>query len=337
MRLKREVYLGAVLAVSVMISAGYLSAADTEWNLTGPYSFENLSVFLIHTIDTADAETLVPLDEAIEKGYVTVFETGTVGELQIENTSEWPVFIQTGSIVKGGRQDRLLPHDVVVAARSGKKPLASFCVEQSRWSARGKESDAVFQVAPCVIADREIIMAAKVEKSQSKVWEEVAAKEEQLSLYVRGGRAGSPVSPTSLPMTLENEQVQDKTKAYVDSITSQVHSCTDAVGLVVAINGEISNADIYRGPILFTKLLPKLIDAAAVEALSKSADEVASKSVALEEVRDWLRDAGTGDAQTKCVGSTMYLRSVEGDKAISFESLSDTTRNQWIHRSILSK
>ena len=163
MQPKNAVCLSAVLALSVMVSANRVIAAEDQWNLTGPYSFENLSVFLVHGEDATQTEILLPLDEAIEKGYLTVYETGEVGELEVENRSDWPVYIQSGSIVKGGRQDRMLPHDIIIAARSGKKPLASFCVEQGRWSPRGKESATAFEVAPGLIGDRFILLAAKEE------------------------------------------------------------------------------------------------------------------------------------------------------------------------------
>jgi hypothetical protein len=337
MQWKDAICLGAVIAVSSMTGACETGAAEDQRNLSGPYSFENLSVFLIHSEDSATVEDLLSLDEAVEKGYLTVFETGDVGELEMENTSDWPVYIQSGSVVKGGRQDRMLPHDIVVAAHSGKKPLASFCVEQGRWSARGEESDVIFKVAPALVADRDILMAAKVEESQSKVWEGVASKVDDFDVHVRGGRAANPISPSSLPMTLENEEIQNKTSAYVEAITSQTSSCTDATGMVVVINGKISSVDLYHGRTLFEKLFPKLIDAAAVEALAKSTEDGTKEQLTVEEIAIWLSAAEQGDSQSKNVGGTMFLRTIESENAISFESLSDTVENRWIHKNILSK
>ena len=337
MQWKDEICISAVFAVSMMICANDARAAGEQWHLTGPYSFENLSIFLVHAEDATDTENVLPLDEAIAKGCLTVFETGNVGELEVENTSDFPVYIQSGSVVKGGRQDRMLPHDIIVAARSGRKPLASFCVEQGRWSARGNESDRVFEVAPGLIADREILMAAKVEESQSKVWAGVATKVDKFSSHVRGGRAASPLSPSSLPMALENEDIRTKTRLYVESITSQTSPYVDAVGLVVVINGKVSSADLYRGRTLFAKLFPQLIDAAAIEALATSTDEGGEDQITTEEVETWLSNAGKGDTQLKSLGGAIYLRSVESENAISFESLSDTTGNRWIHKNILSK
>ena len=45
--------------------------------------------------------------------------------------------ILAGAIAKGGKQNRVLGMDLVLKPQSGKVPVTSFCVEQSRWSPRG--------------------------------------------------------------------------------------------------------------------------------------------------------------------------------------------------------
>ena len=72
----------------------------------------------------ADANGPVPLtlDEALGNGSVKVVETGEVNELKIENTGGEPVFIQSGDIVKGGRQDRTLTTSLILPPHSGEIP-----------------------------------------------------------------------------------------------------------------------------------------------------------------------------------------------------------------------
>ncbi len=71
------------------------------------------------------------------KGTVRVVETGSVNELRIENSGDEDVFIQSGDIVKGGRQDRVLTVSFVLPQKSGEVPVAAYCVEHGRWSQRG--------------------------------------------------------------------------------------------------------------------------------------------------------------------------------------------------------
>ncbi|MHC4777420.1 MAG: ARPP-1 family domain-containing protein [Planctomycetota bacterium] len=115
-----------------------------EYRVSGPYTFKNLSLYLVHGFDRMEGKDFITLEEAMDKKYVVVHETDNVRQLAIENISDKNVFIQSGDIVKGGKQDRILRVDVILPAESGKVPIQSFCVERGRWSRRGKESTRKF-------------------------------------------------------------------------------------------------------------------------------------------------------------------------------------------------
>jgi len=124
--------------------------APGEYRYTGPHTHENLTIYLIHGNETIKPHFL-SLQEALERELAVVHETDQVGQLAIENRSTTEdLFIQSGDIVKGGQQDRVLQYDMMIPPGSGKVPLASFCVEQGRWSPRGKENSRKFTApAPC--------------------------------------------------------------------------------------------------------------------------------------------------------------------------------------------
>ena len=91
--------------------------------VAGPFTYENLSIFLLRGSDALDGSRFIPLDEALEQKCVTVHETGTVGQLEVENLSDsLDLYIQAGDVVKGGRQDRTLGVDFVLPAKSGRVP-----------------------------------------------------------------------------------------------------------------------------------------------------------------------------------------------------------------------
>ena len=143
-------YNGFVVRVAVamllLCSCGVATddGMSTDARLSGPYTHDNLSVYFIHSDQDVDNEPLLILAEALEKDLLVVHETGNVGELAVENLCDYPVFIQAGDIVKGGRQDRVLAYDLIVYPDDGVTPIPSYCVEQGRWSRRGGESDAEF-------------------------------------------------------------------------------------------------------------------------------------------------------------------------------------------------
>ncbi len=107
-------------------------ASGPDYRLSGPFSHDNLAVFFLHGPDPIQGKKFLTLDEALRARKVIVHETKQVHQLAIENVSTEEVFVQAGDIVKGGQQDRTIANDLVVPPRSGKVPLASFCVEQGR-------------------------------------------------------------------------------------------------------------------------------------------------------------------------------------------------------------
>src|SRR5262249_30099417 len=135
-----------LLAVAAALVAGPLLAAEPEKpaepTISGPHTHSNLSVFLLHGKDTIPTRMkLLTLQEALEQKKLIVHETSNVNQLSVENVSDdVEVFIQSGDIVKGGKQDRLMACDMLVSPKSGKLPIGSFCCESGRWRQRRAES-----------------------------------------------------------------------------------------------------------------------------------------------------------------------------------------------------
>lgn len=132
--------------------------ASEPQRISGPFVHENLAVYFIHGTSVPGPVPLT-LSEALAAGKVAVHETGKVNELSIENTGGEEVFVQAGDIVKGGQQDRVLTVSFLVPANSGRMPIGAFCVEQGRWSARGKEDVRTFSSADKAVPSREAKLA----------------------------------------------------------------------------------------------------------------------------------------------------------------------------------
>src|SRR5262249_13385363 len=100
--------------------------AAAEYTFSGPFTHANLTLFLVQGKDTLPGKNFLALQEALEQKKIVVHETQNVNELSVENVSpEVEVFTQTGDIVKGGKQDRLIAFDLIVPAKSGRLPIAS--------------------------------------------------------------------------------------------------------------------------------------------------------------------------------------------------------------------
>src|SRR5437899_4269711 len=176
-----------------------------DYRLEGPFTQGNVTVFLLHGKDKIKGERFITLQEALVQKKVIVRETRSVNELSIENISSQEVYVQSGDIVKGGQQDRMMAVDLILPPRSGRIPIAAFCVENGRWSQRGSEQVTVFNSSANVVASREVKLAAKMKGSQGDVWRGVSAAQDKLSATT-GTRVNGEASPTSFQLTLENKE-----------------------------------------------------------------------------------------------------------------------------------
>ncbi len=140
------VLLAVAVPLGVLISAQVRSESskdeggsgqDTQmqavdYRLSGPFTHKNLTIFLIHGESMIEGKSILTLQEALEQRKVVVYETKSVNELSIENRSDQDIYVQAGDIVKGGQQDRVLAVDLIVPPKSGRMPIAAFCVESGR-------------------------------------------------------------------------------------------------------------------------------------------------------------------------------------------------------------
>jgi hypothetical protein len=313
-----------------------LSALHAGQRITGPYTHDNLSVYLIHGEKSAAGPKLLTLQQAMDRKMVVVHETGNVNELAVENVSSDDVFIQGGDIVKGGRQDRVLSEDFVLPARSGKVPVASFCVESGRWTGRGQEVSTQFSKSDRTVATKALKLAVREGKGQQAVWTEVANAQGKMakSAGLASPAQLSAASPTSMQLALENAKVRENTVTYERALSKIIDSKPDVVGYVAAINGRISNADVYASNDLFVALWPKLLQASAVEALSErtNAKPAAPPVTAIEGV---LREAEAGKASSKDKKQLQLVRK-DSEKAIQHETR-DRSSGQLLHKSLIAK
>lgn len=309
----------------------------SNYRLSGPYQHENLTVFLVHGPDQPDGRMFITLQDAMERKIVVVHETSDVNELAIENTSNIEeVFVQAGDIVKGGRQDRVLSVDLILPAKSGKVPISSFCVENGRWSQRGDEPTGQFNASAGMVATKELKLATRSEASQARVWDEVRDAQEKLSKNV-GTSVASAASETSLQLSLEHGKVQETSAAYVDKLSSIVNGSNDVIGFAFAINNELSSADVYSSSALFKRFWPRLLKAAAIEAVAELTPNVKNEQVSMIVTGEFLISSERGDETFNDITTRTRMIKRDGAKGVFFETRDMDHEGVWVHRNYLTK
>jgi hypothetical protein len=364
----------AAVSVSPLMLFSFtgLGGAQTpeEHRISGPVVHENLAVYFIHG-KSAPGKVPLTLEEAMAKGLVKVRETSNVNQLEVENLGTDEVFVQSGDIVKGGKQDRTLMVSLVLPPKSGAVPIASFCVEQGRWSARGREDAKNFSTASAAVPSREMKLAMKAPmpakpaaepgntaangdrgrmqlagnaaisetgERQQKVWENVRKTQSRLTGNL-GASVQSAQSGSSLQLALENEKLMDAQKLYINALKAAGESSDDIVGFIFAVNGELNSADVYPSNGLFRKMWTKLLTASVIEAIGHK-DEPAVAPPEAAAASAFLAAAEAGKSSEKSLNAGVKLQTREADKAYLFETArapSPSAPAAWVHRNYLAK
>lgn len=312
------------------------SGPASTYRLSGPYTHKNLTVFLVHGSDSVTGHDFLTLQEALAEKKVVVYETKNVNELAIQNFSAQDVYVQAGDIVRGGDQDRMISVDFIVPPKSGRMPIAAFCVESNRWSKRGLEESRQFSSSLNSISSKDLKLAAKRANSQTQVWDGVAATQTKLSKNV-GGNVQAAVSTSSLELSVENDKVKETTASYIEALSGIVKDRPDVIGYAFAINGSVNSADVYASRQLFSKLWPKLLKANAVEAVSELQETVKTEPVTSEIINGFMIDSEKGAVAEKEVTQRVRLLTREDDQNIFFETRDRAKKDAWIHRNYIRK
>lgn len=303
--------IALLVVAAIVMQAGEVPQAS-GYTLLSPIRSGNLTVFPAVASKSYDTGEFITLDEGLHSGDVVVTEAGQarglirrrpgrpgvihpvrdaeVNRLVLINNSKRPLLLLAGEIVTGGKQDRVIGKDRIVPAESDPVDLSVFCVEPGRWVAAGgkyefstaREGAALF-AAPAV---RSKAMAAK---DQQQVWDQVRSSQQAMSetVVVNGAAAAAPIinSTSSYARVMENKDVQKQVDSVAEPVQRNYESVIrqlrekNAVGVVVAVNGDIVWADLFASTQLLQKYWPKLVRSYATEAVITRAKggEVSSK------------------------------------------------------------
>ena len=192
-------------------------------------------------------------DAAVANGILVVTEKGGGGAVPVvvmENRSRSDhVFVMAGEVISGGKQTRTVRRDIILSpGQRVETPV--FCVEAHRW--KGKASFG----AAGVLVPQSIQKAVRKGADQSAVWGEVARNNAAL---------GSENATGSLELGLKAGPVARRLADVRRTIVPEVPA--GSVGFLFAdrFAARVIGAELFGRPDLAHALLPKLIDAYAVD------------------------------------------------------------------------
>ena len=286
----------AAIVVPCLLQAGEVSQ-PSGYALLDPIRSGNLTVFPVVANKSYDTGQFLTLDEGIRSGDVVVTEAGQaqglirrrpgvrptvrhsgdaeVNQLVLINNSKRPLVLLAGEIVTGGKQDRVIGKDRIVPAESDPVDLSVFCVEPGRWTAASGKANFdnsasggfSYLAAPAVRAK------AMDAKDQQQVWDEVRKSQHAMSEKLTRGGAAEVNSTSSYARVMGNKDVEKQVASVAEPMQRNYESVIrqlrdkNAVGVVVAVNGEVVWADLFASTQLLQKYWPKLVRSYATEAV----------------------------------------------------------------------
>src|SRR5882724_11329082 len=337
---------------------------EGEWRLLDPVSYENLTVFPVVSSSGYDTSSFVTLEEGLSSGEVTVSEQGadviyrnrdgsrptvqnyggpSVNQLVLVNHGKRPLLLLAGELVSGGKQDRVIAKDRIVAPFGEPLPLNVFCVEHGRWSAGSQFNEAKTIVHPSV---RE---QAAVKQKQGDVWAAVTG----------GSGAGVPssapppqVSSTALAETIQTDApTQSYSKLYesrrvsipVEKVVNEIQrrfrreasglKGERVVGVVVTYGGEVAWSDIFASDELFNHYWNKLLRSYAVEAVARP---TLREKPSVDDAREFLRRLN-GREQTESEPGVYRWRETNEGGLSQIELDALTPKTFTLHRLVLRR
>jgi hypothetical protein len=306
-----------------------LQLDDGAFQVTGPFVHENLAVFLLDS-DQQDDRNFITLDEGLKNETVKVSEQkqAQVQQLEIENTSDSYLFLQEGDRVVGGQQDRIIITSLVIPPHSGKMPLPSFCVEAGRWVG----NKAFHGGANAALAPKEVRQASKVSNQQGEVWRKVKGIKDAASTNMA---VQAPNTNTSLTETLEAPRVKKLSEEFAQALEDVLAEHPKAVGVVIAVNGQVEEVNLYPSRQLLGKLYPRLLQSYALQAVMEKDKAGQSKELTVADIRNFMTEKQEqAKATSREVNKDNELRVCDEAKKTQCQTVYD---GQVVHRQWLNK
>jgi hypothetical protein len=268
------------------------------YRVLAPIESGNLLLFPVVRADgNSLGETpFLTLDEGFKSGEVEVTESGRanglvrprngqpasyrgdqVNTLVLVNRSKRPLLLLAGEIVTGGKQDRIIAKDRIVPANADPIDLSVFCIEPGRWTGSTASFGASAPApAKSFMVQPEVRKQAMAAQDQQQVWNSVRGAISTMETVTVTAAAPSLAteSPSVTPRDLGttsyaramqsaavSQQVDAAAAPAIEGRERILAKLRDehAIGVVVAVRGEIIWADLFANTDLLSRYWTKLV------------------------------------------------------------------------------
>jgi hypothetical protein len=238
------------------------------------YTYKNLRLIPIRATDNfrrlaGNMGYYTSLQAAIDANKVVISEvssSGHVNTLLVRNLSSDTLFVMSGEILIGGKQDRVVASDMLIPPNTGQTKLPVYCVEKGRWK-HGQTGDKFTEYYG--MANEHLRNLIDHNASQQSVWYEVSKTNKKDNVYSE---------TEAYTAHANNRQFRQLEGEYLDFFQNVFNGETDIIGVIAVTGDQIEGADLFISNQLFIQEYQKLIYSYIDDAVTYGAPVAIQKS-----------------------------------------------------------
>ena len=216
-------------------------------------TFKNLKIIPIRFKGPGDGRIrpeIISLNKALQQGLAVVSERGTASTenvhwLRINNNSNKAIFVGSGEVILGGRQDRMTSKDTIMLASQPRMQIAVMCAEEGRWSDKEKKFQYQHQ------ANMRLRKVLDRSKNQVNIWREI---------YNQLDRDKVKNTTFAYLSRRQDKNYAAAEKEYFDFFKNRIKNQDSTIVGVICVSGnQVIGSDIFAGTNLFYSEFSSLI------------------------------------------------------------------------------
>jgi len=240
------------LLLSQVISAQEITYDNVYVDYDSAIEYKNLRIIPIRPKNGFgnNAPHAISLSQAVKNGIATISERGTASTenvhfLRINNHSDQMIYISSGELISGGRQDRIFTQDTLLEPNGKDQYVSVMCVEELRWS--DKEKKFSYQN----YANPDLRKVVDINKNQVLIWREINRQLGQGQILSKSSAYLSRIADKKM-MQLNDE--------YYNFFKEKFKSADSTmVGFVCMSGDKVIGSDIFASTNLFYNQLDPLL------------------------------------------------------------------------------
>jgi len=274
----RTVLISLCLLFLYKVASAQLTYQTLYVDYDSAWTYKNLKIIPIRPKSFGGLGRVTPdvvsLSQALANGTAVVSERGSAATenvhwLRINNNGTKSVFVGSGEIILGGRQDRMVTKDTILPPSPKDQYIPVMCVEEGRWSEKEKK----FQYNN--YADPALRKVLGQSNNQVLVWKEVFSQLE---------RSGAKAPSLAYLAHRNDKKYTPEQDAYLRYFKDKFKNDSSITGFVCMSGDKVLGCDIYAGNNLFDGELQPLLHGFIEEAITFGSTPVIKD----EKVKEYL-------------------------------------------------